>query len=100
MSSDTIMQLNYSQTERVIQHGQIKQNTTYYSIILKPNELIVRDKHYPLTQIYDISYRHLSSSLYLFYLYTASGVLTFNTYENPKHFKEAVQTQIKTNLFL
>ncbi|MCZ0703940.1 hypothetical protein J2T56_002173 [Natronobacillus azotifigens] len=90
MSLD-VQTLCYFTTDRNIINNQVVIEEFTHELFLGENELTTSNgKVYPYTQLYDCCYRQLSGTIYFLQLYTISGIITFQTNQNPKSFIDAI----------
>ncbi|WP_100406594.1 hypothetical protein [Bacillus solitudinis] len=66
---------------------------TSYDITLCKDKLLVKDESFPITSIFDISYRKKpeKNAMGFLYLHTSSGVRSFYIKEEPLQFISAYQ---------
>ncbi|KMJ55785.1 hypothetical protein AB685_25420 [Bacillus sp. LL01] len=71
---------------------------TSYDMMLFPDQLTVKDEHYPIQSIFDISYRKKpeKNAMGFLYLHTSRGVRTYYIKEEPTALIEAYRNLIKT----
>lgn len=74
--------------EREILHNKIVLTEKKHQLVLSDQAIKTDKDLFLLTEIYDLSYRTLSSTIYLVHVYTVSGVLTFQTEQDPHLFKQ------------
>jgi len=77
--------------ERNILENRIVITERNHQLKLFTHSIETENDRFLITEITDFSYRILSSTIYLVHLYTMSGVLTFQTIQNPDTFKKAFQ---------
>lgn len=78
--------LTYVDTKRSIEAGEMKIVQTEHALHLYEDTVTAATVHFPLTNVWDISYRSFSEEANLLYLHTHRGVMAYTVYANPGHF--------------
>lgn len=86
--------LEYYHTNRHIFNGKIILEKQYDTLLLTEDMIKAKHTCYKLSRLKDLNFRRLSVDDYYFYLYTASGVVTFFTEEYPQPFVDAIRKQM------
>ncbi|WP_017471718.1 hypothetical protein [Amphibacillus jilinensis] len=82
--------LPYLKTDRNIINNKVIITEVHHELVLEETFITANTVVYLLSDLYDVNYRSLSSSAYLFHLYTTSGIHTFQTNHHPEAFKQAI----------
>lgn len=81
--------ITYTDTERFIEAGEMKIVHNKCHLHLFENGLATSESDFPLTNVWDVSYKSFSSDANLLYLHTHKGVITYQVYEDPAEFVKA-----------
>ncbi|MBM7540397.1 hypothetical protein [Amphibacillus cookii] len=82
--------LPYLKTDRNIVDNKVIITEVHHELVLEETLIKANTTIYHLSDLYDVNYRSLSPSAYLFHLYTTSGIHTFQTKHHPEAFKKAI----------
>jgi hypothetical protein len=82
----------YTKTIRKIKENKLFYIEEHYTLTLYEEKLITAFQHFSLENIYDISYKPLSSKYGFLYLHTHKGCFSFQVKSDPSHFIEAFKT--------
>lgn len=87
--SGLLSRITYTNTERFIEAGEMKIIQNEYSLQLFDDGVATPESAFPLSAVWDVSYKSLSTDANLLYLHTHRGVITYQVYEDPADFVKA-----------
>jgi hypothetical protein len=87
--SGLLSSITYTDTERFIEAGEMKIIRNEYRLQLFDDGVATSESAFPLSAVWDVSYKSLSTDANLLYLHTHRGVITYQVYEDPADFVKA-----------